>query len=586
MRRTTDGRLVGVADLRISGTLTLFDQDGRHAISEYILDRDMTAGDRGGLTEMAAAIVTNEPRLCGLMIIVGTANQRQLHLERIDIDPIPVFSIPATMAAAYGVPDLWSSFQLIDYDSETWWLIDKKAKEVFAVGAAQFSQLIGSTGEIMGQFEAMGFVRVATLGGSDQIPNALVVDTNVLAAGAHQVWRRRVHTEGVHLSLDHGGRAMLQVDTGLRIRYRILHVDQPAFAVEEDAIAEFIGQRPALIAIDEKVNAIYGEQIAIYGRERLNCAGTVLISGREDRKTWRQVDWICREAARLKLPRHGVMIAVGGGVVLDVIGFAASVYRRGIGYLRVPTSLIGMIDAGLGIKQGVNFIQKKNLLGAFYPPIGTVNDPSFLKTLSIRDMSCGIAEVIKIALVRSHRAFELLEEHGEELVESRFTRPALTASHLLRLAQFLMLDELQPNLYETNLARVVDFGHTFSPVIEAQSRFMIPHGHAVALDMLLSTAIAIDRGLCTEELFYRITKLYEQVLLPVDSVDCSADELTLALDAARLHRGGNLNLVVLTNLGQPVFLQDVERDDIARAIARLHCISRGSLRVAHVGAGI
>jgi 3-dehydroquinate synthetase len=581
-------RLVGIVDLRTcSRVLALFDLAGRCLAKESLQGHEIGAVEQPEVTELVSSIIGGTaPGLCAVMIIVGTAETKAPRVERIAIDPIPVSIVPEVLAAAYAVPDSWSSFQLIDQRSETWWLIEKKDGDVLAMRSALFSQLTGLTQEIMGHFAALGFVNAAVLGGADGITNALVIDVDALLAGAQLAWQREGHEEGVHVSLDQGGREILQVDADQRVRYRIVHVSQPVFSLQEDALAELVGYRPVLIAIDQTVNAIYGEQLDLYSRKRLNCAGKIVISGFERHKTWRQVDCICREAARLSFPRDGILISVGGGVALDVAGFAASVYRRGVRYLRVPTSLIGLVDAGLGIKQGVNFIKKKNLLGAFYPPIATVNDPSFLTTMSPRDISCGIAEIIKIALVRDCCLFELLEEHGKELLESRFARPPQAARRLLRTAQISMLEELQPNLYETNLLRLVDFGHTFSPLIETQSGYEVVHGYAVALDMLLSTAIAVNRGLCADELFYRMTRLYEQVVLPVDGIPLSVEQLSFALESARLHRGGDLNLVVPVRAGQAVFLQDVNSDDIASAITRLHGISRRDQRVVHASVGV
>ena len=532
---------------------------------------------------LLSAVRETWPELRALALLALTTEGRPPRVTRIVLDPLPVYLVPHILAAAYAVPDSWSSFQLIDPCAGMWWMVEKRTGQIDSARPAPFSSLAKSPAETLEQGKAFGFVNAASVGNDALNLGISVIDAKDLLVGAYETWKQHTQAEGAHISVDPSGREMLRVQSIRNIEYGILHVEQPVFSHHEEALARFLEGRPALFVVDEQVNAIYGAALDEYSRQHLNSAGKILISGSEDRKSWSQVDWICREAARLKFPRQGVVVAVGGGVVLDVAGFAASIYRRGIRYLRIPTSLIGLVDAGLGIKQGVNFAEAKNTLGAFYPPIGAINDVSFLQTLPSCDISCGMAEIIKIALVRSAQLFELLERHGRELLESRFAHPASVAARILRMSEILMLEELQPNLYETDLRRLVDFGHTFSPVIEIESGYRVAHGEAVAVDMLLSTAIAVDRGLCSENLFGRMVRLYEQVGLPLGFVPCSAQHLVRALESARLHRGGNLNLVAPTSPGHAVFLQEVVSGEIDSAMARLHRVSVGHVRGGYGG---
>jgi 3-dehydroquinate synthase len=257
---------------------------------------------------------------------------------------------------------------------------------------------------------------------------------------------------------------------------------------------------------------------------------------------------------------------VGGGVVLDVSGFAASIFRRGVGYLRIPTTLVGQIDVSVGVKQGVNSGRFKNVLGTFYPPLASINDTCFLKTLSATHIAAGFAEIIKMAVIADSALLSLVELHGAELLESRFQSPRPAAEAIMRRAETSMLRELEGNLFETNLQRLVDFGHTFSAAIESDSRYLIPHGHAVALDMLMSTGIAVGRGLCPPAVLDRLIRLYRIVQLPITQSICSADRLHDSLDDIRAHRGGALNLVVPRNVGQPMFLQEVSIDELQGAL--------------------
>jgi 3-dehydroquinate synthase len=310
--------------------------------------------------------------------------------------------------------------------------------------------------------------------------------------------------------------------------------------------------------------------MSAYASHQLDLVGTVTVDATESTKSWTLVERICDEAVRRGLGRDGIIMAVGGGITLDVAGMAASIFRRGIRYVRVPTTLVGMIDAGVGIKQGVNFASKKNLLGSFYPPFGCVTDPSFLRSLPHRHLACGVAEMIKIALICERRLFEILEANIVEFLASHFQEPQVEADESILRAQLSMMQQLQPNLFEHDLQRWVDFGHTFSPTLELASDHELAHGEAVALDMALATALAVQLGRCDMSVLKRIVNLYSAARLPAYSPLCSSDVLVRSLREARLHRGGNLNLVVPTAIGAGAFLQDfdiAEIDSAARMIA-------------------
>jgi 3-dehydroquinate synthetase len=562
-----ESRVVGIADLRsFSQKLVLFTMGGRRVTATSTRRRDVEVLDWPQLVELASEEINGFGRSLGaIATVVSCADLKHPRIEPIAIHPVQVSSIPDVLAAAHAVPDSWESFQWIDSHSQLWWLIEKGREELRTARSAPFSRLTGCTRAIVEQFAAVGFANVAVSNVTPEIPNALLLDSDTLLCGAYRAWQLQTKTEGAHISLDERGRDVLTVAASHRIAYRIEHPNIPVFSPEEPALAELADHRPTLLVIDATVNALYGDSLDAYSRGRLNCAAKIVISGSEAHKSLSQVTRICREAARVNFPRHGIVVGVGGGVTLDVAGFAASMFRRGVGYLRVPTSLIGLIDAGLGIKQGVNFAKKKNLFGAFYPPLGTINDPSFLKTLPLEHISRGFAEIIKIALVRDENLFSLLEEHGRELVESRFVRPNPVSRRILLTAEMLMIEELRSNLYEIDHKRLVDFGHTFSPAIEAQTNFEVGHGDAVAIDILLSTAIAVNRGLCDGELLDRILCLYEQVNLPASRPLVSFEQLDGVLDAARLHRGGRLNLVVPLRAGRAVFLDDVKVCEIEKA---------------------
>lgn len=373
----------------------------------------------------------------------------------------------------------------------------------------------------------------------------------------------------------HGKNHTLAVVAQRPVGYKVTHVQRPIFDPEEPALANMLAGRPALIVVDGNVDALYGEALRAYAARYLDCVDIHQFDGSETHKTWDQVEEVCAKAIRCGLRRDGVVVAVGGGVTLDATGVAASLYRRGVRFARVPTTLLGMVDVCVGIKQGINLGRKKNILGAFYPPYGCINDLSFLRTLDRRQLACGVAETVKMAIVCDAHLFDLMETNIAQLMETRFQRPKAAAEQVVIRAELAMMRELQPNLFEENLQRLVDFGHSFSPALEAASDYRLPHGEAVAIDMMICAAIASKRGLCDPSVIRRIARIYEAAALPLTDDLCDAAMLVESLGDIVIHRGGALNLVLPTTIGSATFVQEVTVEEVAAALAELAALAGG-----------
>jgi 3-dehydroquinate synthase len=364
-----------------------------------------------------------------------------------------------------------------------------------------------------------------------------------------------------------------------QVSYEVKNVARPVFDLDDTTLAALLDGRETLAVVDRTISDRYDAALSAYAERHMNLVGELIIDATEVSKSWSLVEQVCEEAIRRGLGREGVIMAVGGGITLDVAGMAASIFRRGIRYVRVPTTLVGMIDAGVGIKQGVNFASKKNLLGSFYAPFGCITDHSFLETLPRRQLACGVSEMIKIALICDGRLFEILESNVEALLESHFQQPRAAADECIVRAQLSMMQQLQANLFEHDLRRWVDFGHTFSPTLELESHHELAHGEAVALDMALATAIAVQRRVCGRSVLERVVNLYHAAHLPVYDMLCSSDVLEPGLLDIRLHRGGELNFVVPTDVGAGMFLQEIDGSDIdgaARTLADLELALTGT----------
>src|SRR5438094_859411 len=250
-------------------------------------------------------------------------------------------------------------------------------------------------------------------------------------------------------------------------------------------------------------------------------------------------------------------LKVGEGGSTSIVTLSASLIRRGVAHIRVPTTLIGQIDAGIGLKGAVNFCGKKSFVGCFHPPEQVLIDPAFLQSLPRKYLVSGVAEAIKMGIARDATLFELIEARALDLVTSGFDEPAAEGRELLQRSVWGMLDELRQNPYEDQgYERLVDFGHTFSPTVEAALGFDIQHGEAVVIDMAMSTTIARSLGLIGADVWQRIVNVLRTASLPIFASRLDLQLCRDALVEARRHRGGSMNLVVPAGLGRVVFLKD------------------------------
>ena len=192
----------------------------------------------------------------------------------------------------------------------------------------------------------------------------------------------------------------------------------------------------------------------------------------------------------------------------------------------MPTTLLGMVDASVGIKVAVNY-HRKNGVGHFFSPTHTFVDRSFLPTVSKPDIRSGVGEIMKAALVHDGRLFDLMEEHGERLIDGNFCNSDV-ADQVIKFSVDTMLECIGPDLWEESLLRPMDFGHSFSRTLEQDEQFKLRHGEAVAIDCIMSTMIAKQKGLVSPEDAQRVLDLYATLQLPcsIDGISAETCEYT------------------------------------------------------------
>ena len=383
-------------------------------------------------------------------------------------------------------------------------------------------------------------------------------------------------TQGCVRNLDRYG---WEVRASQEVRYSVQFYDGLFIHANTVLLRTGIGQTPAcqrrLIVIDTRVLDLYGWEIEAYFRANRVNYRFLPLETTEPEKTVENVLRVVHALDEFGVNRRSdPLIAIGGGVLLDVAGFAASLYRRGLPYVRVPTTLMGLIDAGIGIKTGVNFDAHKNRIGTYFAPQRAYLDTQFLKTLDDRHVVNGIAEIVKMAIIKDARLFKLLEENVNDVVDDRFSGRAVYREILVR-ATVGMLEELSGNLWETVLERVVDYGHTFSPTLEMAALPELLHGEAVAIDMALSLVLAAQRELINPEELSRGLSLLDAYGLPTKHRQCEEDLLMKALADSTSHRDGLQRVPLSRGIGKAVFVNNLTRAEIRSAARYL------STRVSH-----
>ncbi|MDH6218220.1 sedoheptulose 7-phosphate cyclase [Streptomyces pseudovenezuelae] len=329
------------------------------------------------------------------------------------------------------------------------------------------------------------------------------------------------------------------------------------------------------VVTEQTIDDLYGDRLRAYFEAHgIDVHWLVLDSGEQNKGMEAVLRAVAAFDAFGILRRQEPVIAVGGGVLTDIVGFACGMFRRGLPHVKVPTTLMGLVDAGIGAKAGVNHAGGKNRIGCYHPPRATLLDPAFLDTLPDRQISNGLAEILKIALVLDAHLFDLLEEFGPLLRAERFQGHTAdgerAADEVLRRAIGGMLAELEPNLWEHELERAVDYGHTFSPAVEMHALPALLHGEAVAVDMALTTVISWRRGLLGTAQLDRVLAVMTSLGLPTSHAVCRADLLTDALADTVRHRDGRQRMPLATDIGSAHFVDDVTVDEVRGAAAHFH----------------
>jgi 3-dehydroquinate synthase len=304
----------------------------------------------------------------------------------------------------------------------------------------------------------------------------------------------------------------------------------------------------------------------------------IVEGGERSKQSPELIDELQADMRRLAIDRQSFALTVGGGAVLDAVGYAAATTHRGVRIVRLPTTVLAQGDGGVGVKNGINAFGAKNFFGTFAPPFAVINDLDFLTTLEGRDVRAGMAEAVKVGLIRDAPFFEWIWTERERLG----AREPGAVEELVRRAAEIHMDHIATSgdPFELGSARPLDFGHWAAHKLESLSRHALRHGEAVAIGMALDSRYSVEAGLLAESDLGRICALLDALGLDLwhealERGDSDGKPSVLSgLREFREHLGGELTVTLLCGVGRKVEVHAIDEARVIRAIdwlrARAH----------------
>jgi 3-dehydroquinate synthase len=353
----------------------------------------------------------------------------------------------------------------------------------------------------------------------------------------------------------------LKVDLGER-SYPI-HIGAGLLARGE-LIARHLRQKRAAIITNVTVAPLHLAPL----KRALESAGVqvvvITLPDGEEHKSWETLNRIFDALIEHRCERGAALVALGGGVIGDLAGFAAATYRRGVPYIQVPTTLLAQVDSSVGGKTAINHPAAKNMIGAFYQPVVVISDTDTLSTLPAREFAAGLAEVVKYGLIRDRRFFDWLEANMARLVARQPEALAYAIERsCVNKAEVVALDER-----EDGPRAMLNFGHTFGHAIEAGTGYGTwLHGEAVGAGMVLALRLSQRLDLVSHEDVRRATALIEAAGVPVRAPVFGLDRYLELMGHDKKVEGGRLRFVLLKGIGEAFLSDQVPRAVLAHVLA-------------------
>ncbi len=338
--------------------------------------------------------------------------------------------------------------------------------------------------------------------------------------------------------------------------------------------AEYVRGDKALIITNDIVGPLYLARV----RNALKQAGKtvfqVILPDGEEHKSIKSLNMIWDACMEARLDRKSTIVALGGGVVGDVAGFAAATYVRGVPFMQVPTTLLAVVDSAVGGKTAINHPGGKNMIGAFYQPQVVLVDSTVLSTLDDRQMAAGISEVIKYGVIRDSKFFEWCETNVDKLV----ARDATALRYAMRKSCEYKADVVAEDEKESGIRAILNLGHTFGHAIEASMGYgSWLHGEAVAAGMVMACKMSENMGMIESEVIRRLEKVLVKASLPVrPPPSVTLQEFMTYMSVDKKVESGKLRLVLLRALGEAYVTADFDEELLFDTIMFYHQLYKSS----------
>ena len=322
-------------------------------------------------------------------------------------------------------------------------------------------------------------------------------------------------------------------------------------SLSAEAVASFIVGNDVAIITNDVVGPLYLEELIQTIKDK-NIVRYILNDG-EQEKRLKTVHKIIDKLLDEGFGRDATLISLGGGVVGDITGFTASIFMRGINFIQIPTTLLAQVDASVGGKTGVNHPLGKNLIGSFYQPECVVCDPRFLKTLKNKQLSEGLAEIIKYGLIYDAEFFSFLEQNLSKIIA--LDKGAM--GHAIQRSCQIKAAIVSQDEKEKSIRAILNFGHTFGHAIETLTGYdHCSHGDGVAIGMVLATKLSELMGMVSGDDTSRIIKLLEAGGLPVSLPDLDSDQIINVMLKDKKVKDRKIQLVLLKKMGEAYLTSD------------------------------
>jgi 3-dehydroquinate synthase len=334
-------------------------------------------------------------------------------------------------------------------------------------------------------------------------------------------------------------------------------------------LAPIFKSKKICVVTDETVAKLYLVKLMKSLDEAgFNACPPIIIPQGESTKNFQQLQYIVEKCLSYKLDRKSTLVALGGGVVGDITGFAAAILMRGIGFVQIPTTLLSQVDSSVGGKTGINTSKGKNLVGAFYHPKIVLIDTDALKTLPAREIKAGYAEIVKYALINDKPFFDWLEKNGKSLLEGNadHQRYAIDASCRAKAA-IVEADEDE----KKDIRALLNLGHSFGHALEALGGYdgRILHGEAVGIGCLLAFEFSQQRGLCAAADVERLRQhLLKTGLMTEPPFQVTAQAMSEHMKADKKNYDGKMTLILAKGIGQSFVAHDVQEASLMEFLTK------------------